>query len=63
VNTPLQAGTETRVFELNNSQREIHKISFRYKTLPNVAEKKAKIEIWGFKTAVKEKLEKEKPEM
>jgi hypothetical protein len=63
VNSPLQAGTETRVFELTQGQKEIEKISFRYKTLPNATDTKARIEIWGFKTAVKEQLEETKPEM
>lgn len=64
VNTPLQAGTETRVFELKGGeQNEIKKISFRYKTLPNTRDQKARIEIWGFKSAVKEKTDETKPEM
>lgn len=64
VNTPLQAGTETRIFELTGGgQYEIDKISFRYKTLPNAKDKKARIEIWGFKSVVKEKTDETKPEM
>lgn len=62
INTPLTAGTETRVFELSGGSHELKSIKFRYKTLPNVKEERATIEIWGFKTAVKES-EEEKPEM
>lgn len=61
VNTPLTAGTETRIYELTGGDREIKKISFRYKTLPNVKDKRARVEIWGFKSA--EKPKETKPEL
>ena len=63
VNSPLQAGTETRIFELAGGSRELKKISFSYKTLPNELYTKAHIEIWGYKMAEKERIKQAIPEM
>lgn len=41
---------ETRTVQLNGGEREIKKIVYRYKTVPNNADKKAHIELWGMKT-------------
>lgn len=61
ISSQLQAGTETRIFELTGGEREIKKISFRYKTLPNVKDNRARIEVWGYKPVEKDK--ETKPEM
>jgi hypothetical protein len=41
---------ETRVVQLNGGERSIKKIVFTYKTVPNNADKKAHVELWGLKT-------------
>jgi hypothetical protein len=44
-------GTESRVIDLKGGkERNLKKIVFRYKTLPNRQDKKANVEIWGKKT-------------
>jgi len=45
------AGAESREIDLKGgSERNLKKIVFRYKTLPNRSDKKAHVEIWGRKT-------------
>jgi len=44
---------ETRVVKLNGGEREIKKIVFMYKTVPNNKDKKAHVELWGMKNAKK----------
>lgn len=41
---------ESRVIDLNGGERNLKKIVFMYKTLPNNKDKKAHVEIWGMKT-------------
>jgi len=50
VRTPIKAGTESKVFHLKGNERELKKIVFVYKTLPNQKDEKARVEIWGLKT-------------
>ncbi len=40
----------SRVIDLNGGERDISKIVFVYKTLPNADNKKARVELWGLKT-------------
>lgn len=53
VGTPIQRNGESRVIDLNGAERDLKKIVFVYKTLPNVQDEKAEVEIWGLKTNVK----------
>ncbi|MBP6334660.1 MAG: hypothetical protein KA444_04235 [Bacteroidia bacterium] len=50
VRTPITAGKESRVIDLNGGERILKKIVFVYKTLPNQQETKAHVELWGLKT-------------
>ncbi len=50
INTPIKPAGESRVIELNGGERNLKKIVFVYKTLPNRKDLKAHIEIWGLKT-------------
>ncbi len=50
VESPVIAGTESKVFNLNGGEREVKKIVFHYKTLPNQSAEKAIVEVWGLKT-------------
>lgn len=50
INTPVKAPGESRIIDLNGSERSLKKIVFVYKTLPNRKDVKAKVEIWGLKT-------------
>ena len=52
VRNPIKAGGESRVFDLKGSERDIKKIVFIYKTLPNSKDEKAELEVWGLKTNV-----------
>jgi hypothetical protein len=52
VRSPLKAGMESRVIDLNGGERSLKRIVFVYKTLPNQKDEKAHVEIWGLKTAV-----------
>ena len=52
VESPVMAGTESKVFNLNGGEREVKKIVFHYKTLPNQTAEKAIVELWGLKTNV-----------
>jgi hypothetical protein len=45
----LAAGSETRVIELDGSDRDLSKVSFTYRTLPNYKGDKAHVELYGFK--------------
>jgi hypothetical protein len=47
VKSTLQAGEETRVIDIK--QKDIKKVSFTYKTLPNSGKDKADVELWGLK--------------
>jgi hypothetical protein len=50
VSDELEAGAETRVFDLKNPYRDIQKVAFTYKTLPNYKGDKAEVELFGFKS-------------
>lgn len=52
VDHQLQAGTETRAFPLKNPYRDIQKVAFTYKTLPNAQDDKADVELYGLKTGL-----------
>lgn len=45
----LKAGEETREIDLDGKDRAIKKIRLTYKTVPNAAQDKAHLEIWGLK--------------
>lgn len=48
----LQAGGATRVIDLNGGHKELQKVLFTYRTLPNYRGEKATVELWGFKGRV-----------
>lgn len=48
VKSELKAGSETRVIDLKGD-RELKKVVFTYKTLPNSADEKAHVELYGLK--------------
>jgi hypothetical protein len=50
VRTPVLAGKESRVIDLNGGERSLSKIVFVYKTLANQKADKANVEVWGLKT-------------
>lgn len=50
VNTPIKSPGESRTIDLNGGERNLKKIVFVYKTLPNHKDEKAHVEIWGLKT-------------
>ena len=50
INMPIKAAGESRVIDLNGGERNLKKIIFLYKTLPNRKDVKAHIEVWGLKT-------------
>ena len=52
INIHVKSPDYSRQIDLNGTERAIKKIVFVYKTLPNMAEKKAHLEIWGLKTNV-----------
>lgn len=51
VQAELKEGAETRVINLSNPKRDIEKVAFTYKTLPNSAGEKADVELYGLKTS------------
>lgn len=50
INAPIKAKGESRVIDLNGGERNLKKIVFVYKTLPNHKDQKAHLEVWGLKT-------------
>jgi hypothetical protein len=45
------AGAESRVIDLKGgSERNLKKVTYRYKTMANAKDKKAHMELWGLKT-------------
>lgn len=48
--TTIKAPGESRIIELKGGERNLKKIVFVYKTLPNRKDEKAHIELWGLKT-------------
>lgn len=51
VKSQLKEGAETRVINLSNPKRDIKKVAFTYKTLPNSSGDKADVELYGLKTS------------
>jgi hypothetical protein len=50
INMPIEVAGESRVIDLNGGERNLKKIVFVYKTLPNRKDVKAHVEVWGLKT-------------
>ena len=50
INQPIKAAGESRIVDLNGGERNLKKIVFVYKTLPNRKDVKAHVEVWGLKT-------------
>ena len=51
INSHIKAPGDSRKINLKgSSERNVTKIIFVYKTLPNANDKKAHVEIWGYKT-------------
>lgn len=50
VGAAIKAPGESRVIELNGGERNLKKVVFIYKTVPNYKDEKAHIELWGLKT-------------
>ena len=50
VKSTFTAGQESRIIDLPGSEKNIKTISFVYHTIPNQANDKAHLEIWGYKT-------------
>jgi len=50
VQMKIQAPGESNTINLNGGERDLKKIGFVYKTLPNHQDEKAHVEIWGLKT-------------
>lgn len=49
VNQKLAKGESTRVIDLKGSNRELKKVVFIYKTIPNAKDEKSEIELYGLK--------------
>src|SRR6185369_15011046 len=41
---------ETREVKIEGGERSLKKVEFTYKTMPNPSDKKAHLELWGYKT-------------
>ncbi len=50
VKSELKEGAETRVINLSNPKRDISKVAFTYRTLPNAQGEKADVVLYGLKT-------------
>ena len=50
INMPIKMAGESRTIDLNGGERNLKKIVFIYKTLPNRKDVKANVEVWGLKT-------------
>ncbi len=50
INETIKSPGESRVIDLNGGERDLKKIVFIYKTLPNRKDKKAHVQLWGYKT-------------
>ncbi len=49
VRTPIQAGQESKVIDLKGTSKELRKVVFTYRTLPNSKDEKATIELYGLR--------------
>jgi len=45
----LKPNSETRKIDLRGKDKEIQKVTFRYKTVPNADDEKAHVELYGLK--------------
>lgn len=50
INETIKSPGESRVIDLKGGERILRKIVFIYKTLPNRKDKKAHVQLWGYKT-------------
>jgi len=50
INMPIKVAGESKLIDLNGGERNLKKIKFVYKTLPNIKNQKSQVEIWGLKT-------------
>lgn len=50
VNFPIKPKGESRVIDLDGGERDLKKVVFVYKTLPNRSDREARVEVWGLKT-------------
>lgn len=50
LNALLSAGTDSKVIDLKGVEKDLKKVVFVYKTIPNQTADKATIEVWGLKT-------------
>ena len=50
VKSTFAEGGESRVIDVPGSEKDIKRIVFRYRTIPNQEKDKAHVEIWGYKT-------------
>jgi hypothetical protein len=50
VSSTMAMGAESRVIDIPGAEKDIARISFVYKTVPNQAKDKAHVEIWGYKS-------------
>ena len=50
VNLPVKSQGESAVIDLKGGERNIKKIVFIYKTMPNRKDRRGHVEIWGLKT-------------
>jgi hypothetical protein len=50
VRSMINEGAETSMFDLKHPDRDIQKVTFTYKTVPNSKEEKADVELYGLKT-------------
>jgi hypothetical protein len=49
VRSEIQAWGETRTIDLKGADKEIEKVAFTYKTLPNYRGEKAQVELYGYR--------------
>ena len=50
INSHIKDAGESKVIDLNGGERNLQKVVFIYKTLPNYKNKKARVQLWGLKT-------------
>ncbi len=50
INSSIKAEGYSRVIDLNGGERNLKKIAFLYKTLSNMKDVKARLQVWGLKT-------------
>ena len=55
INETIKSPGESRVIDLKGGERNLKKVVFIYKTLPNRKDKKAHVQLWGYKTNASKK--------